>query len=322
MPVAPKKIQLVFVTKKSGSASFNLHIDLFSSIGFDILLTGGYLYLDTSYKQVNKIFSTAALESGEPESLYIGQMDRPNEPQSSTTVGQLGSLGSATTSGLPVFKSALLDARPSRSPTGWTRNSSSTRQYERQFIQEVLNASVNNNGSHSNRTNFHSNHFSNRFAGQPTQSSAGVGDNGRIGGAGGGGGMNENRTSAALIREQPLPFPVASFDNGSALLIAGRDHQSTFGGQMASSVVPNSGVILSPNISATGPMGNCLRFYYNMDGLSAERLKILVFDYVTGANQTLWETSRQTEGEWIKVEVSYAYDSHHKVRKQRRLDLS
>ena len=50
-----------------------------------------------------------------------------------------------------------------------------------------------------------------------------------------------------------------------------------------------------------------------MDGLSSDKLKVLVLDNESDDNQTLWETSKQTDGDWIKVEISYAHDKMHKL---------
>ena len=58
---------------------------------------------------------------------------------------------------------------------------------------------------------------------------------------------------------------------------------------------------------------NCVRFYYNMDGLSCEKLKVLVHDLESSENLTLWETAKQTDGDWVKVEISYAHDKLHKL---------
>ena len=81
------------------------------------------------------------------------------------------------------------------------------------------------------------------------------------------------------------------------------------------SVVPSSAHLISPNISVTGPKGICLNFYYNLDGLSAEKLRILVKGIDSEANQTLWESSTESEGKWIKAAVAYAYETTHQVRR-------
>lgn len=77
--------------------------------------------------------------------------------------------------------------------------------------------------------------------------------------------------------------------------------------------VPTSALLMSPNISETGPEGICINFFYATDGLSPEKLRILVRDTETGINQTLWETSVDTEGRWIKAEIAYTYQNIHHV---------
>lgn len=83
----------------------------------------------------------------------------------------------------------------------------------------------------------------------------------------------------------------------------------------AVSIVPNAAHLISPNISVTGPRGICLNFYYNLDGLSAEKLRILVKGIDSESNQTLWESSTESEGKWIKASVAYAYETTHQVNK-------
>ena len=81
-------------------------------------------------------------------------------------------------------------------------------------------------------------------------------------------------------------------------------------------IVPNTGHIISTNISVTGPQGNCLTFFYNLDGLSAEKFRIMVKDLEAdfNSNQTLWESSIESEGKWIRASVAYAYETTHQVR--------
>lgn len=78
-------------------------------------------------------------------------------------------------------------------------------------------------------------------------------------------------------------------------------------------VVPNTAHIFSPNISQTGPQGLCLNFYYNLDGLSADKLRILVRDMDSGMNQTIWQSSVESEGNWIRAAVAYTYETTHQV---------
>lgn len=50
-----------------------------------------------------------------------------------------------------------------------------------------------------------------------------------------------------------------------------------------------------------------------MDGLSVEKLRILVRDIEGNSNQTLWESATDSEGKWIKASVAYAYETTHQV---------
>ena len=79
------------------------------------------------------------------------------------------------------------------------------------------------------------------------------------------------------------------------------------------SEIPNYAHFISPNISKTGPIGHCIGFYYNIDGLSADELQLLVKGYETDVNQTLWKSSVHTDGQWIKAEVVYTYETYHQV---------
>ena len=79
-------------------------------------------------------------------------------------------------------------------------------------------------------------------------------------------------------------------------------------------IVPDSAHLISGNISVTGPKGMCLSFYYSVDGLSAEKLRVLVKDVDSDSNQTLWESSSESEGNWTRAAVAYAYETTHQVR--------
>lgn len=80
--------------------------------------------------------------------------------------------------------------------------------------------------------------------------------------------------------------------------------------------IPETAHIISQNVTQTGPIGNCIGFFFNIDGLSAEKLRLLVRDTETLENQTLWESRAHTDGQWIKAEVAYTYESHHRVSNQ------
>ncbi|RWS04929.1 MAM domain-containing protein 4-like protein, partial [Dinothrombium tinctorium] len=78
-------------------------------------------------------------------------------------------------------------------------------------------------------------------------------------------------------------------------------------------LIPNVAHLYSSNISRTGPRGYCVSFFYNIDGLSADRLRILVRDIESGQNQTVWESRLISEGKWIKSEIAYSYNEMHQI---------
>lgn len=237
------------------------------------------MYLDTSFKLVNKIFSSAALETGERPSIHIN--DHPPSPAYSAKFNS---------SNFNRFLPYDQYPNPNQNPNLNQRPNRLTQQvYEKKFMQElwhsnnIPNSKTYANG-HFNSTLQHLNgDRSNQTIPFNVVSNVLNGNFQRV---------SSNRTS---LYKEPL---VAVVD----VLPTHTDPE-----------VPNSAFILSPNISATGPMGNCVRFYFNMDGLSCEKLKVLVHDLESAENLTLWETARQTDGDWVKVEISYAHDKLHKL---------
>ncbi|XP_027199540.2 LOW QUALITY PROTEIN: MAM and LDL-receptor class A domain-containing protein 1-like [Dermatophagoides pteronyssinus] len=77
--------------------------------------------------------------------------------------------------------------------------------------------------------------------------------------------------------------------------------------------VPDYGLLQTPNISETGPMGICMIFYYNIEGLSSDSLQVILSDSKTKHNRTLLEYSDVTDGEWRKAEVLYTYADLHQI---------
>ena len=96
--------------------------------------------------------------------------------------------------------------------------------------------------------------------------------------------------------------------------------KQTFSKESHNNDIPNHAYFLSPNISKTGPVGHCINFYYNIDGLSADKLRILVRDPKTKTNQTLWESRVHTDSKWVKAEIVYTYETYHQVNYLRILN--
>ncbi|UYV80434.1 hypothetical protein LAZ67_19000180 [Cordylochernes scorpioides] len=74
---------------------------------------------------------------------------------------------------------------------------------------------------------------------------------------------------------------------------------------------PETALLISPNISGTPKLGTCLTFQYAMDGLSADRLRVLV--QLPGRTDLLWETGESTQGLWRKGQLLYTATSDHMV---------
>ena len=250
---------------------------------------GGYLYLDTSYKLVNKIYSSAALESGERPTIKVG-----NQHPSPATVAKYNSSFANTRNKFPTFFS-FTNHHARSSNNKFTPNHLA---YEKRFMQELWHS---NNNQIPNSKTFSNSIFNSTNLNSRNQTA--IPFHNVVTNV-----LNSNNNNNNNNLQQRLA-PNANGTIYKQPLIAVADVLNP----PMEPPVPNSAFILSPNISATGPMGNCVRFYYNMDGLSCEKLKILAMDLETNENQTLWETSRQTDNEWVKAEISYAHDKMHKL---------
>ncbi|XP_022647154.1 MAM and LDL-receptor class A domain-containing protein 1-like isoform X1 [Varroa destructor] len=74
-----------------------------------------------------------------------------------------------------------------------------------------------------------------------------------------------------------------------------------------------SAVLATRNISATGPQGFCISFFYAIEGLSVDRLRVIVMDVNTFENITVWESDDNFDGKWQKGEVAYTYGWPHQI---------
>lgn len=68
----------------------------------------------------------------------------------------------------------------------------------------------------------------------------------------------------------------------------------------------------SPVYNHTGPSGLCLSFYYNVAGLSAKGLRVVLRNW-RGAETVLWESRDANDGTWYLGEVAYSYGEKHSV---------
>ncbi|XP_042145259.1 MAM and LDL-receptor class A domain-containing protein 1 [Ixodes scapularis] len=62
-----------------------------------------------------------------------------------------------------------------------------------------------------------------------------------------------------------------------------------------------------------GPQGFCVSFFYALEGLSVDRLKVVIMDAATTANITVWESQDNYDGRWTKGEVAYTYGDVHQI---------
>ncbi|XP_023224461.1 MAM and LDL-receptor class A domain-containing protein 1-like [Centruroides sculpturatus] len=77
--------------------------------------------------------------------------------------------------------------------------------------------------------------------------------------------------------------------------------------------IADNALLLSPNISRTEPQGTCLTFYYSIEGLSADKLRILLYRHADKSMIPLWESSDIMTENWQKGEVVYAIGEKHQI---------
>lgn len=70
--------------------------------------------------------------------------------------------------------------------------------------------------------------------------------------------------------------------------------------------------LVSPVYNHTGPPGLCLSFFYNIAGLSAKSLRVLLRDS-EGADTVLWESRDNNDGMWYTGEVAYSFGEKHRI---------
>ncbi|GAB6027652.1 hypothetical protein CHUAL_001893 [Chamberlinius hualienensis] len=96
----------------------------------------------------------------------------------------------------------------------------------------------------------------------------------------------------------------------------------TSAGAVANSVEIQRAELISPELQQTSHTGRCLTFWYNIGGLSAERLRILLISEEEFATRQtnrapqyslLWERKDTTNSSWIKSEILYTFSKPHRL---------
>ncbi|CAL4143775.1 unnamed protein product, partial [Meganyctiphanes norvegica] len=70
--------------------------------------------------------------------------------------------------------------------------------------------------------------------------------------------------------------------------------------------------VMESNVQpATGANGKCLKFWYTIQGLSANMLKVQVKDVENNEVTTIWDTRDHTRGDWKEAQALYTYTKNH-----------
>lgn len=71
--------------------------------------------------------------------------------------------------------------------------------------------------------------------------------------------------------------------------------------------------LMSPNLTASVPGGMCLSFQYALAGLSADELRVHVFDQKTERLRPLWSATESNSGNWTRAEILYSATNTHSL---------
>ncbi|KAK7085061.1 hypothetical protein SK128_019051 [Halocaridina rubra] len=72
--------------------------------------------------------------------------------------------------------------------------------------------------------------------------------------------------------------------------------------------------VMESNIqNPTGAAGKCLKFWYSVDGLSANELRVKVKGIDSEDMITIWETRDQTRGDWKEAQALYTFTDNHTI---------
>ncbi|XP_076343697.1 MAM and LDL-receptor class A domain-containing protein 1-like [Tachypleus tridentatus] len=83
--------------------------------------------------------------------------------------------------------------------------------------------------------------------------------------------------------------------------------------QSQNSEFRNTAILVTQNMSQTDPSGLCVSFFYVVNGLSVQSLKMWLIDGETYEKQPLWQSTDGLEGSWTKGEVAYTYENIHQI---------
>lgn len=63
----------------------------------------------------------------------------------------------------------------------------------------------------------------------------------------------------------------------------------------------------------TGAAGKCLKFWYSIEGLSANELRVRVKSQDTSESIIIWDTRDGTRGDWKEGQALYTFTQNHTV---------
>ena len=74
-------------------------------------------------------------------------------------------------------------------------------------------------------------------------------------------------------------------------------------------------VMESNSQGPTGASGACLKFWYSIDGLSANKLRVMVKGEDNSIDKmfTIWEAKDRTRGDWKEAQALYTFTGNHSV---------
>ncbi|KAG1656283.1 MAM and LDL-receptor class A domain-containing protein 1 [Nymphon striatum] len=71
--------------------------------------------------------------------------------------------------------------------------------------------------------------------------------------------------------------------------------------------------LMTPKFPPTKAVGRCMKFQYNIKGLSSQSLNIRLFDILKNTSYVVWEKSDTTLGKWKNGQVSFTSGNEYKV---------
>ncbi|KAL7644743.1 UNVERIFIED_CONTAM: hypothetical protein RMT77_004556 [Armadillidium vulgare] len=77
--------------------------------------------------------------------------------------------------------------------------------------------------------------------------------------------------------------------------------------------VPRTAFMESTDLTPTGARGRCIKFWYSIDGLSAETLKVKIKENDGREISVIWETMDSTRGDWREAQALYTFTKNHSI---------